>query len=255
MSEHSYKIEIMDCDLYSQLPPSGLLSKLLNVVVEEFRDGGVTRDIIFPAINGCWMIAKFEYEQTRSITYGETIRVITSPRYLDKKNYVFFSDVYSGEELVVKYKASYIPVDYYKRHLIELRTLEKFWTVPSGGESPEHLSSIKCEDMDFTPCYEDLVRLSDCDGNRHMTAASYLNLCCNALGFWESENPRFIKKMHFDFLSEILPGTRVFCEKHSDECEDSFYLKGIKEDGRLAFTSYCEFNYGTNSHQYAFNGK
>ena len=239
MAEYTKTVEIMEGDYFAQMPPKLVLEHCLSVtLIDIFRDG-LTKQAIYDACGAVWMISHMRFTQTAPIREGDELVFHTHPRVEERARYIYEAEITRGEEELVRFECSYIPVDKAARKVVRLTSLAPLWKSPAREtETPSTLRRLRPE-CTFTPCGSDTVRLSDCDGNRHMTSGAYLSLACNALGFWESDSPRYMKMMQLDYISEVYPGTLLHFER--GEAEGIRYVRGLKPDGTVAFTAACDF--------------
>ncbi len=238
MSEYIKIVEMMECDRFCQLPPKQILEHCLSVTVTDAERDGCGRAAIYKACGAVWMISHMRIVQYAPIGPYEELVYRTFPRVVDGNRYIYYVEIYRGSECVVRFDTSYIPVDKAQRRIVRLSQLEPLWKTPARTADSPALHSLRPA-CDFTPCGSDTVRLSDCDTNGHMTSGAYLSLACNAVGFWESETPRLMRMMQVDFSREVLPGTLLSFER--GEADGICYIRGIKPDGKVAFTAACEF--------------
>jgi acyl-ACP thioesterase len=176
--------------------------------------------------------------QYAPIGNGDYLTYRTFPRVIEGNRYIYYVEIYRGDELVVRFDASYIPVDKKERHVLRIAQVEPLWKTPSRAAVSRNLRRLR-PDCAFTPCGSDTVRCSDCDFNGHMTSGAYMALVCDALGLWESEKPRYIRMIQLDFSSEVRPGTLL--EFSRGEEFGLLYLRGTKPDGTVAFTAACVY--------------
>ena len=195
-----------------------------------------------PALErGCgavWMASHARIFQYAPIVPGDYLTYRTFPRVIEGNRYIYYVEIYRGDELVVRFDSSYIPVHKTERHVLRIAQVEPLWRTPSRAAQSRNLRRLR-PDCELAPCGFDAVRYSDCDINGHMTSGAYFSLACDALGFWESKTPRYLRMMQLDFSSEVMPGT--FLEFSRGEVNGLQYLRGVKPDGTAAFTAAAVF--------------
>ena len=238
MAEYIQRVEIMECDYYYQLPPKQLLEHCLSLTLLDMRQDGCGPEAILERLNAVWMISHMRYTQSAPIMHDDLLTYRSFPRTTERGRYRQHVDILRDGKKLVDFDTSYIPVHREARHILRLNQLEPMWTVPPEACDAPPLLSIRPE-CEFVPCGGDTVRLSDCDKNHHMTSGAYLSMVCNALDFWESESPRYMRFMQVDFSSEVRPGTAL--EFFRGESWFLHYVRGVKPDGKIAFTAACEF--------------
>ena len=238
MSEYTVNVGSLECDYFSLLSPRHLLEYFIEFTLEEQHRDGCGMDELAAEFDAVWMISHLRMEQTSPITVGDVLCYRTQPRMEKRSCYFFFADVMRGEEQVARFECSFIPVYRVSRRILRLSQLAPLWKVPPQATVPSPLHRLRpgCE---FLPCGSDEVRYSDCDMNRHMTSGAYVSLVCDALGFWDSETPRIMQQMQVDYSSEVYPGTELRFIR--GEAGGRQYVRGIKPDGKIAFTAECVF--------------
>lgn len=240
MAEIVKTVEIMECDYHRMLPPRLLMEHTLSAVLEDMIAAGGSRKRLFETCGAVWMISHMLFRQQFPLYPGDTLRFHVSPRIPEGGHYKILADVYSGEMPAAEFAFSFIPVHAQERHALRLSLAEPIWTQPpcETTETPP-LRRLR-PDCVLTPCGCDTVRMSDCDINHHMTSGAYLALACDALGFWDSSDARFMRQMQVDFASEVMPGTQLSFAR--GEAAGARYVVGRKPDGVTAFTARCVFD-------------
>lgn len=238
MSEYIKTVEMMECDRFGLLPPKQILEHCLSVTVADAERDGCGRAALYEACGAVWMISHMRIVQYVPVRPYEELVYRTFPRIEDGNRYIYSVEIFRGDECVIRFDTSYIPVDKAERRIIRLSRLASLWKTPARSADAPTLHSLR-PTCDFSPCGSDTVRLSDCDSNGHMTSGAYLSLVCNAVGFWESETPRLMRMMQVDFSREVLPETRLCFER--GEADGLRYVRGISSDGKTAFTAVCDF--------------
>ena len=202
--------------------------------------------LIFMTADGCdgpalekglgavWMASHARIFQYAPIASGDFITYRTFPRVIEGNRYIYYVEILRGDTLVVRFDASYIPVDKTARHVLRIAQVEPLWKTPSRTAVSRNLHRLRpaCA---FSPCGSDTVRWSDCDCNGHMTSGAYMSMACDALGYWESETPHYLRMLQLDFCSEVRPGTLLHFERGEDFGLQ--YLRGVKPDGTVAFVA------------------
>jgi len=240
MSDYTLTVETMECDFFFQLPPKQILEHCLSATLTDLQNDGCGLDRLEKELGAVWMLSHIRYTQTAPIHPGDVLTYRTYPRIEARHSYIFQVDILRENEPVIRFDSAYIPVHKTQRHILRLNCLEPLWKTPARPAPPDlqPLRSLRpsCE---FYPCGNDKVRLSDCDKNHHMTSGAYLSMVCNALGYWESDTPRSLKMMQVDFSHEVYPATVLHFER--SETDGLHYVRGIKPDGKIAFSAVCDF--------------
>lgn len=237
MSEYSKKIYPMECDYYRNFPPSAILRDALHHILEDIIRDGCDRKVILARCGAVWMISRMRFEQYAQLTAGDVVVFRTFPRVIENDRYIFYVEVYRGEELVIRFDTVFIPVNQKERKLMSTAELEPLWKVPPREAVSKSLVRLNME-ADFTPGGSAAVRFSDCDSNRHLTSPCYLSMICDELKFW-GEKENLMEFIQVDFASEVLPGTTLRFE--TAERDGAKLIRGWKEDGKLAFSAMCRF--------------
>ena len=232
-------VEIMECDFHRTLPPKQILEHSLSAILVGIRENGADRDSLYSACGAVWMITHMRFSQSGIIVPGDTLRFHIGPRMIESGRYLFHADVFRGEEQVIQFACSLVPVHKQERHIVRLSLVEPIWKTPpaSGDMKQLHRLRTPCE---FSPCGNDTIRMSDCDINHHMTSGAYLSLACDALDYWDGPPERYMKMMQIDYSSEVLPGTLLSFER--GEADGAKFVRGVKPDGKIAFTAECRFD-------------
>lgn len=238
MSEYSRKVEVMECDFNRHMPPSQILSHCLSITQIDIVRDGCSREVILPRLGAVWMISSMRIYQYDNLRPGDEIVYKTFPRVIERNKYIYYVEIYREEKLIVRFDTCYIPVHFEKRKILPLAEVEPLWNVPPRRAVTKDLRKLR-PDCTFTDCGSDTVRLSDCDSNGHMTSASYPALACDVLDFFNGDRDRLMQMMQVDFHSEVRPGTEIRFQR--GEKDGVRYMRGIKPDGRVAFTAACIF--------------
>ena len=238
MSEYTKMVETMECDLYRRLPPKQILEHCMSMTLVDMKADGCDGPALESALGAVWMASHARIFQYAPIVPGDWLTYRTFPRVIEGNRYIYYVEIYRGDELVVRFDSSYIPVDKVERHVLRIAQVEPLWKTPSRTAQSRNLRRLR-PNCEFTPCGGDTVRFSDCDINGHMTSGAYMALACDALGLWEGDTPRYIRMIQLDFSSEVRPGTLL--EFSRGEEFGLLYLRGTKPDGVVAFTAACVY--------------
>ena len=238
MSEYTITVGTMECDFFAQLPPKRLLEYFLDCILTDTHRDGCGLSELKEQFDAVWMINHMRYTQSAPAHPDDVLTFRTSPRLEGRSCYFYNADILRGGELLAQVECSFIPVYRVSRRIMRLSLLAPLWKTPPHPEAPAPLHRLRPE-CEFVPCGTDEVRLSDCDKNHHMTSGGYMSLACDALGYWESETPRLMREMQVDFSSEVYAGTTLRFVR--GEADGLRYVRGIKPDGKIAFTAECDF--------------
>ena len=238
MSEYTKMVENMECDIYHLLPPKQILEHCMSMTLIDMKADGCDGDALEKGLGAVWMASHARIFQYAPIASGDYLTYRTFPRVIEGNRYIYYVELRRGDELVVRFDASYIPVDKAERRVLRLSEVEPMWKTPSRTAVSRNLRRLR-PTCAFTPCGSDTVRWSDCDCNGHMTSGAYMALACDALGFWDHDKPRYIRMLQLDFCSEVRPGTLLTFERGEDF--GLLYLRGVKPDGTVAFIAACVY--------------
>ncbi len=237
MSEYKYRIHPMEGDYFRALSPADILKKALDSVLEDIRRDGCDRDVMFPLLNAVWMISRMRFFQHKVIKIWDELVVRTFPRVIENGRYIMYVEMYVEDELVVEFDAAFMAVNAAQRKTMNIELLEPLWNVPPREAQSKYLMRMDME-ADYRPGGRQMVRLSDCDGNRHLTSPGYIDLICNELRFWQGD-PRPMEFIQIDYASEVMPETEIRFE--TAEKDGMHLVRGYKEDGKLAFSAKCKY--------------
>lgn len=237
MTEHKLTITHMEGDYNRFLSPASILKHALECILEDIQRDGCDRNVIYPAIGVVWMISRMRFYQYKQVEVRDTINFHTFPRVIENDRYIFYVEVFRGDELVIRFDTVFIPVDAAKRKIVPIEEIEPFWKSPPRRAKSRSLKRLELE-CEFKPGGRQTVRYSDCDSNRHLTSPGYLALVCDELDFW-SGGAKLMQFVQVDFASEVMPGTEISFE--TGEQNGTKMLRGYKPDGKLAFSAVCKF--------------
>ena len=238
MSDHIKRVELMECDYYRRFPSKLLLEYSMGFIMDDITPIGGGTENLYRQCGAVWMLSHSRILQEEDIFPYDVLCFRVHRRVVEGARYVFLIDILREDRPIARLDCSFIPVDKQARRVVRLEQVEKIWTEPPRTAESKHLQRMrpKCA---FYPCGEDTVRYSDCDWNGHMTSGAYVALACNMAGFWGAQEPRRMRKIQIDYASEVYPGTRLTFERGEEDGVQ--YLRGVKPDGKIAFTAACEF--------------
>ena len=232
MTELRRTVDVMEADYHRTLPPKLVVEYCMGAVVREMQRAGGDRDRLYAFCGAVWMASHVRFYQSFPLLPGDELLLRANPRVIEV-------DVTRGGESAVTFDCSFIPVDKLARRVLRLQAVEPMWKTPARKAVSRELFRMR-DVSGFEPCGGDTVRMSDCDCNHHLTSGAYLSLVCNALGFWDGPPERYMQMMQIDFASEVRPGTRLSFFR--SEAEGARFVRGVKPDGKIAFTAKCVFD-------------
>lgn len=237
MSDYNIRQMPMEADYNRALPPSVILRQSLDCILEDIELQGCDRTVIEREVGAVWMISRMRFYQFSQVHPWDVLRYHTFPRVIENGRYIFYIEIFRGDEMVIQFDTVFIPVDEKRRKIVEVDVIEPFWKDPPRTAESKFLVRLDM-DCEFTPGGKQTVRMSDCDTNHHLTSPGYLSLVCDELGFWGGEE-RMMKFMQVDYVSEVLPGMEISFE--TGRRGEMRLLRGHKPDGKLAFSAGCIF--------------
>lgn len=239
MSEYWKETEIMECDYYRTLSPRQLMIHALSAILVDMRIDGCGRDALLARCNAVWMISRVRIDQFASLPAEDRIIYRTNLRASDGVQYLFSLDGLRDGIRVFRFEVAFVPVDTVKRKLIRLADVEPLWNTTAQSVGRDAFPRLRLgQELSFR-C-SDMVRLSDCDINHHLTASSYLSFICDALDYWQPESSRYMRFLQCDYLSEVMPGTELRLFTGNEEKKR--LVRGVKPDGTVAFEAACIFS-------------
>ena len=131
MSEYTMIVENMECDLYRQLPPKQILEHCISMTLIDMKADGCDGPALESGCGAVWMASHARIFQYAPIVSGDALTYRTFPRVIEGNRYIYYVEIRRGDELVVRFDASYIPVDRETRHVLRLSEVEPLWRTPS----------------------------------------------------------------------------------------------------------------------------
>ena len=120
MSEFTKMVENMECDLFRQLPPKQILEHCMSMTLIDMKADGCDGDALEKALGAVWMASHARIFQYAPIASGDYLTYRTFPRVIEGNRYIYYVEIYRGDALIVRYDASYIPVDKKARHVLRI---------------------------------------------------------------------------------------------------------------------------------------
>ena len=231
------EVRVHEADPYGLLRPSQLLRCGLTVSqIQQDGEGLVTPEIEEQTHLG-WMLARFRCEQYAAARRGERLHMVCTPRAVQKAYYIREACISRSAEEIARVRMVWVPVNMETRRIIRVSELEKLFS--------DSVPKAEIEDVRRLPLPKALpewggmdVSYSLCDGNGHLSSANYIDLLCDAFGFWR-DGPKRMAEMQIDYLAEFLPEERLTL--FGARSGDTVTSRGIHADGKPGFNALFRF--------------
>ncbi len=226
-----------ETDLYGNLKPSQLLRYSMHMSSVQQESEGLHQAFLDEHHVG-WMLARFLCTQTATVRAGETLRIVCSPRAVQTAYYIRQTQITRGGDTVAEVRMVWIPVNMETRRIYRVPELEKI--IPDG------VPAVELADLRRLPLPKELpewgkvrVPYSLCDKNGHFSSANYIDVLCDAFGFWR-DGPKRMESVQIDYHAEFLPEEQfVLFGGREDGCVTA---RGTHEDGRTGFVASLHFS-------------
>ncbi len=236
MREYEHQLQPMDADYFCCASPGALARIIIGDTVLQIERDGVERSRLLAEKRGAWMVDKFRLEQFVSLGYAARFTVRLSPRREKGVRIYYTAEVRSDGACAARAEISFFAVEFFQRRVLRLGELEEMWTTPAEQGKPMSKAAWRGE---MTPCGAETVRFSDCDSNQHLSSPKYLDLICDATGYWTGEQ-KICALMQVDFVSECRPGETL--QFSTAEADGVTYIRGAHSTGERAFDAMCKYS-------------
>ncbi len=127
-------------------------------------------------------------------------------------------------------------VDMDTHKVIPTRELEERLGIQLAPPLPAGPARLELpEDMELA--MEITVRHCECDINRHLNVARYVDYICEVVGYWTGPRKR-LSRLKIELNQECCPGDVIGV--YVKQGEAGCFVKGVKQTGTAAFKAYCE---------------
>ncbi len=226
-----------ETDVRGLLKPSELLRWSMRMSqLQQDSENVITPELIEKTHLG-WMLARFCGVQRAVARVGDSLRVVCSPRAVQRAYYIREALISRGEEVLARVRMVWIPVDMETRRILRVPELEQLL--------PKDAPKTEIEDLRRLPNPKELperaelrVPYSLCDRNGHFSSANYVDLLCDAFGFWEGGAKR-MARMQIDYHAEFLPGESLVLLGERDG--GTVTARGAHADGKTGFLASLDF--------------
>ena len=230
-----FKHEVMsfETDMYGNLRPSQLLRYAMHASGERLYTDNLDKAIEKSGLPTGWMLARIKNEQFAPLHAGDMLEIHCSQRAVQGASYVRQVHILRDGETVSDCLMMWMLIDMDKRRIMRVSELEKFEELlPPTVELPEVKRLAQRKDMPEIAQFT--VPRSLCDMNGHFSSANYLDLICDAFGFWE-DGAKLMRSVQIDFHSEFLPGESVCLSGLTENGETQ--VRGAHVSGASGFTA------------------
>ena len=230
----AYTVLPFETDMYGCLKPSQLLRLCMHScsVKQEAEGVGAALRNLIP---GCaWMLARFCMTQDAPIRAEDALTLDCSERSVDGAAYIRQVRVYRAGAVVAECRFVWTLIDMNNRKILRAKNVE---TRMTEFPPPIELAPLPrlASPGDLTDFGSFPVRRSDCDQNGHFSSANYIDLLCDAFGFWK-DGAALMKSLQIDYHSEFLPEELLLLSgKYGD---DGCFARGCHADGRKGFSAF-----------------
>ncbi len=233
-----HEICAWETDIHGLIRPSQLLRYGMWMSQKQQDDEGIVTPEIVAQTHLGWMLARFRCEQRATARQGERLRVTCSPRAVQRAYYIREARIERGEEELARVRMVWIPVDMETRHILRVPELEQLF--------PPNAPRAEIEDLRRLPQPKELpewgtirVPYSRCDSNGHYSSAHYVDLVCDAFGFWKGA-PQRASSVQIDYHAEFRPEEElVLCGAREG---GAVTARGAHADGKSGFVAAFRFD-------------
>ena len=226
-----------ETDIHGLIRPSQLLRYSMYMSQKQQDSEGLITPELAAQKHLGWMLARFQFTQRATARQGDTLRTVCSPRAIQLAYYMREARVSRGEEEIARVRMVWIPVDLEARRILRVPELEQLFS--------ESAPKVELDDLRRLPLPRSLpewgernVPYSLCDSNGHFSSANYVDLVCDAFGFWKGEAMR-MESMQLDYHAEFLPEEKLtlFGAREGD----AVTARGAHADGKTGFVASMRF--------------
>lgn len=237
MAKLELTIHPMETDFYGYVAPETLIRLAVDVSDMQSDEDGLPGNKLYEELGAVWMLAKLQLKQFAPIVSGDHITVTITPRAIEGVRYLRVADFLRGGERVAECACVFIPVLFDERSIVRPDQVEALYAARPDSELRVRVGRVRVP-ANAAVTYEDTVRDSDCDSNRHFSSPKYAAMICDALGFWRG-GEGIMKRLQIDFHNECRAGEKLFM--HTAEQDGVKYILGKDSQDRQIFAAACEF--------------
>lgn len=227
----TYNVTGHDTDYYRCISPTSYLKIAETACFEAAERSGMLMQQMIDELDATWMTASFQLQIFKDIFYVGPVDIYVEPY---AENGVLFTQkvhmVRDGEK-IAECAVNTMAVNFHTRKVMPPAGIAKHFGVPYtvGSGAPARLKLP--EDMEFVEDYT--VRYSDCDHNRHLRGAEYVNFICDAAEYWGGMPRKKGRALTVEFLGECVAGdTLTLLRKETPE---GIYVQGLRNEEKTSF--------------------
>ena len=222
-----------ETDIHRLLKPSQLLRYSMHMSSVQQEDEKLLHTDQAAAYPVGWMLARFRCVQRKPVHMGDKLRICCSPRSIHTAYYIRQAQIFLGEEEAAVVRMVWIPVDMEKRRILRVPELERVLSREAPVAEIEDLRRLPLP-KELPPLGELNVPYSLCDRNGHFSSANYVDVVCDACGFWKN-GPQLMTEMQVDYHAEYLPEERLVLYGRSEA--GAAAARGAHADGKTGFVA------------------
>lgn len=223
-------------DYFGYVSPSELLREAdrSNILQSDAEGVGFLR--MKDTLGATWMLVQVLMEFRKPARAGQSVTMETTNHEDFGVAILRRTSLQSHGKELLRVSTKILPVYLKERKVVPPEKLTSLWTLPAGAQGEDLERIVLPENLTL---FEEVpVRYRDCDMNGHMTAYRYLDLVCEAIGYW-GEHLHLLRRMQIDYRKECLPGDSLRI-LHGTE-NGRHYVGGFKPDGTCSFAAWAEF--------------
>jgi medium-chain acyl-[acyl-carrier-protein] hydrolase len=228
-----YQIHYYHCDTKLNASVYSVIRILEDIAIHQSESLGVGIDYYHENKVG-WMLTRWAIDINKLPTFGNTIKVITTPKafnnfYANRWYRVLDSD--ENEIITAKTLWVFVNLDTRKPMTVTPEMYEKYDLTPEDKKHFSKLESIKHHNrIDYTKTFH--VRLSDIDTNQHTNNSHYVSWALEALppDFQQSKN---LRSLHVNYLKETNVGDNLVSNVQIEATESTECLHSILNEDNV----------------------
>ncbi len=226
----------VETDCWNQLRPSELFGLMIGAAGVRASMEGISRQRLLEEKQATWMIGRMELQQYLPIYGEDTVSVHCTSRKAAGAGYLRLATVYRGEEKLAECSMLFLAVDIEKRTVVRPAELESLCTWEPEQKKlpiPHRIPAMP----EFPELNRHVVQWNECDVNGHFAGIRYLDVICNAIGYWQ--RGKLIRKLRVNYNHECVAGTEITVFGEVGETDAQVY--GKTADGQAAFHAHMIF--------------
>ncbi len=230
-----YNITGHDTDYYRCIAPTSYLKIAETACFVAAEESGMFMQQMIDELQATWMTASFQLEIFKDIFYVGPVEVYVDPFVQNGMVFTRTGHILRKGVEIARFHMNTMAVNYITRRVMSPAAVAEHFGVPYtvADGAPARLGMP----MDMEKVEEYRVRYSDCDHNQHLRACEYVNLICDAAGYWTGPiREKKGRALSVEFLGECKAGeTITLYRKYTPE---AVYVSGVRKDGRTSFKAF-----------------